>query len=211
VGTKERRERERLDTRERILAAARDKFATEGYDAVTMRAIAQSIEYTPTAIYHHFPSKQALLTEICERDFGELARHFVGKAVSADPIQRLRSVGEAYLQFAQQYPSQYRFMFMSVLPNDEAARARAEEIGEDPERNAYAFLRKACADAIQQKLCRPEFDDPDAMAQILWGAIHGLVSLRITKHNKDMVPWRDLGKTAHQAMDALLTGMLRQK
>jgi AcrR family transcriptional regulator len=210
MGTRERRERERVDTRGRILAAARDMFAREGYDAVTMRAIADSIEYTPTALYHHFPSKQALLTELCERDFGELARHFVGKAVAADPLQRLRSVGEAYLQFAEQYPSQYRFMFMTVMPDEPETRARLAEDRDNPERNAYAFLRSACADAIGQKLFRPEYDDPDAIAQMLWGAIHGLISLRITKRDQDVVPWRDLKKTARQAMDVMMAGLQRE-
>jgi len=209
MGTKERRERERTETRERILNAARDMFADDGYDAVTMRAIADRIEYTPTAIYHHFANKQALLTELCEQDFGELARHFVGKAVAADPIERLRAVGEAYLQFAEQYPSQYRFMFMTVLPSDPESRTHAIAERDNPEVNAYAFLRTACADAIAQKLFRPEFDDPDAIAQMLWGMIHGLISLRATKLHSDIVPWRDLRTSAHQATEVLLRGMLR--
>ena len=97
MGTRERRTREREETREKILGAARDMFAHEGYEAVTMRAIAEKIEYTPTAIYHHFDSKQALLTELCACDFRGLAAHFRGKAVSDDPIERIRSAGRAYL------------------------------------------------------------------------------------------------------------------
>ena len=68
-------------------------LAEEGFEAVTMRAIADRIEYTPTALYHHFPSKQALLNELCQSDFAGLASHMQGAAVP-DPIERLRAVGE---------------------------------------------------------------------------------------------------------------------
>ena len=54
MGSNERRERERLELRQLILDAARELFVEEGYDAVTMRRIAEKIEYTPTTIYLHF-------------------------------------------------------------------------------------------------------------------------------------------------------------
>lgn len=209
MGTKERRLRERTETRELILAAAREMFAEVGYEAVTMRAIAQRIEYTPTAIYHHFPSKQALLTELCERDFQGLARHFQNKAAGADPLQRLRAVGEAYLRFAEEFPSQYRFMFMTVIPPVAYSAEYVAENLTNPERNAYVFLRQCCVDAMEQKLFRPEIADPDLVAQILWSTIHGVISLRIVKHSQEFVPWRDLHTTALLAMDLALRGMLR--
>ncbi|HEY8369587.1 MAG TPA: helix-turn-helix domain-containing protein, partial [Thermodesulfobacteriota bacterium] len=61
MGTIERRERERAATRAKILDAARELFVSEGYDAVTMRRIADRIEYTAAALYRHFPDKRALL------------------------------------------------------------------------------------------------------------------------------------------------------
>ncbi len=214
MGPKDRRDRERLETREKILAAAREMFAGEGFDAVTMRAIADRIEYTPTALYHHFPSKQALLTEICECDFARLASHFQG-AATPDPIDRLRAAGEAYLRFAEEYPSQYRFLFMTVLPPMAHGERFVEEHMNDPERDAYAFLRQACADAIAQSRFRPQFDDADQVAQILWGSIHGMISLRMTKHRPaegtpEFIPWRNLRESVTRLIDALLHGMLRQ-
>ena len=208
MGTKERRERERVGTRERILGAAREMFAQEGFEAVTMRAIADRIEYTPTALYHHFPSKQALLSELCERDFHELAHHFQGSSAPSDPIERLFAIGESYLRFAIEYPSHYRFMFMTVFPVVPHAAGYVDEVRDDPERNAYALLRGACASAIASGRLRPEYADPDQIAQILWSTIHGLVSLRIVKHHQDFVPWRDLRESARLAMDTLMRGML---
>lgn len=206
MGTKERRSREKLETREKILAAAREMFAEEGYDAVTMRAIAERVEYTPTAIYHHFRNKQVLLTELCQSEFAALARRFAGQAAAADPVERILAVGRAYLRFAQEFPSQYRFMFMTVLP-------RIDDIRPDrgnPERDAYTFLREACRQAIEQGRLRPELKDPDQLAQILWGTVHGIISLRIAKQNQgDGFPWRDLSETIEVAMQVLLRGIVR--
>lgn len=209
MGTKERRARERVETRDLILAAAREMFAKDGVEAVTMRAIAERIEYTPTALYHHFPSKQALLTELCESDFASLARHFQGKAVPTDPVERLFAIGEAYLQFAIEFPAQYRFMFMTVLADLEHDEQYLAESRENPEKNAYVTLRTACADAIAAGRFRPEFKDADQLAQIFWSTIHGLVSLQIVKHSDEFVPWRDLRETAHVATHALMNGFLR--
>src|SRR6516225_5821051 len=100
LGTIERRERERQELRTRILDAARELFAEQGYDAVTMRGIAERIEYSPTAIYFHFKDKEALLRELCDTDFATLALKFRNIASIADPIERLRQIGRVYTTFA---------------------------------------------------------------------------------------------------------------
>ena len=209
MGTKERRDRERLETREKILAAARDMFAEEGFEAVTMRAIADRIEYTPTAIYHHFENKNALLTELCRGDFGILARAFAGGGAPADPVERILAVGRAYLRFAEENPSQYRFMFMTTMPKVEYDQAYVAEHKGNPEKDAYSFLREACRQAIEQKRLRAEIQDPDQLAQILWASVHGLISLRMVKGNQDWIPWRDLRATAEESMQTMLRGIVR--
>jgi AcrR family transcriptional regulator len=210
VGTKERRSRERHETRERILSAAREMFAEEGFEAVTMRSIADRIEYTPTAIYHHFENKHALLSELCQCDFEKLARHFVSAVRTADPVQRILAVGEAYLQFAQEYPSQYRFMFMTPMPPIEHSPEFLAEHHGNPEKDAYSFLREACRQAIEQGRLRPDITDPDELAQILWASVHGLISLRLTKQHDRWIPWRDLTATARRSMQMFLNGALRE-
>ncbi|HXY69041.1 MAG TPA: TetR/AcrR family transcriptional regulator [Gemmatimonadales bacterium] len=198
----ERREAERVDTRNRILEAARRMFAEQGYEATTMRAIADAIRYTPTALYHHFPNKQALVTELCRNDFDGLASHFGDAARIADPLERIQAIGTLYLQFAVQYPNHYRFMFMTPLPDLEY---HTENMG-DPERDAYAMLVASCREAIERGMLRAQFTDADELAQILWAALHGLVSLRIVKHDP-WVPWRDLQHSAQQAIDVLTSGI----
>src|SRR4051794_31634463 len=99
MGSQERREREREATRAKIMAAARDLFAREGYEAVSMRRIAEVIEYSPTAIYVHFKDKDALFRELCAHDFGRLAEVFAQLSRVADPVERVRQIGLAYVRF----------------------------------------------------------------------------------------------------------------
>src|SRR5919204_1809076 len=118
TATKERRAREREETRGKILDAAREMFVDQGIEAVTMRAIADRIEYTPTAIYYHFRDKRALIEELCALDFRALARAFGRIGRIEDPVERLRRIGLAYVDFALGHPSHYRFMFMTPKPDD---------------------------------------------------------------------------------------------
>jgi AcrR family transcriptional regulator len=209
MGSRERRDRERQETREKIFAAAREMLAHEGYEAVTMRAIADRIEYTPTTIYHHFANKQALVTELCHQDFQVLAQHFTHAAAIVDPIQRLRLIGEAYLEFAITHPHHYRFLFMTVLPQIEHDPEYLATSAGNPERDAYAFLHLACLEAIEQGRLRPELTDSHEVAQLLWGTLHGLISLQITKRHDDWVPWADLRRIAGTAIDTLIRGIVK--
>ncbi len=202
----ERREQERADTREKILEAARRILVDQGYEGTTMRAIANAISYTPTALYHHFANKQSLVTELCRLDFDGLARHFAAAAQIADPLERIQRIGLLYLQFAMQYPNHYRFMFMTPLPEMDI---HTENRG-NPERDAYAMLVASCGEAITAGRLRPEYEDADELAQILWAALHGLVSLRIVKH-EPWVPWRDIAQSAQHAIDILTRGIAREQ
>jgi AcrR family transcriptional regulator len=118
MGSVERRTRERTETRQRILDAAREMFVELGYDATTMRAIADRIEYTPTAIYHHFRNKEALLAELCAIDFRALGAAFQKIGAIEDPIERLRRTGQTYVEFGLRHPMQYQLMFMTRKPTE---------------------------------------------------------------------------------------------
>jgi AcrR family transcriptional regulator len=209
MGARERRERERSDARKRILDAAREMFEEKGYEAVTMRAIAERIEYTATALYHHFQSKHALLTELCADEFAQLGRRMLRTSKATGPIERLRLAAETYLRFAEKHPSQYRFLFMTVLPPFTQEGFRPHHRFDDPEHDAYAYLRQTCADAIAEGLLRPEYADADALAQMLWGAVHGHISLRMAKNYQEFVPWKNLRSMVTATIDTMLRGMLR--
>src|SRR5438034_5730913 len=108
-----RRERERAETRGKILEAARRMFVQKGYEGTTMRAIATKIGYTPTAIYHHFKDKDALVAELAGLDFRALAQALQQTASTADPLDRLEKIGAAYVEFGLTHPMQYQFLFRS--------------------------------------------------------------------------------------------------
>ncbi len=206
MGTRERREREKTDMRGKILSAARTLFADHGYEEVTMRQIADRIEYSPTAIYHHFANKQELVGCLCDLDFEEFAGHFGEASGIADPIERIRAIGLAYLQFSVRRPHHYRFLFMTVLPPLPAP----PPIHYSPERDAYAMLRTACQEAIDQRRVRPDYTDADQLAQILWASLHGLISLRMVKGDQPWIPWRDLEQSARKAVEMMFHGILTE-
>jgi len=210
MGITERREREREEVRGRILDAARDLFARDGYEAVTMRKIAEAIEYSPTAIYLHFKDKESLVRELCLSDFDSLAKAFQRIAREPDPLERLKKVGLAYADFALEHPNHYRLMFMTPHPaqtkDDEATALRRG----NPEADAYAFLVGTIAEAIEKGLLRPELKDAHLVAQAAWAGVHGVISLHVAKCNDPWVDWRPLKKTVALVVDAFSRGIARE-
>ena len=93
MGITERREREREEVRKKIMDAARELFATDGADRVTMRRIADAIEYSPTTIYNHFEDKDDLLNSLCHEDFSRLLQLFEGQPAPRDPVEWIRQLG----------------------------------------------------------------------------------------------------------------------
>jgi AcrR family transcriptional regulator len=210
MGINERRGREKEAVRTKILDAARALFASEGYEAVTMRRIALAIEYSPTALYLHFKDKESLIRDLCLTDFGSLARAFQRIAKEKDPLERLRKIGGAYVGFASEHPNHYRLMFMTPHVHDESKGDGLPEMEKgNPEEDAYAFLRGTVVQAIAEKRLRPELKDPDLVAQAVWAGTHGVVSLHIAKECDPWIEWRSLKKTAALAIDALIRGIGR--
>ena len=208
MGTTERRERERHELRERILDAARALFAEQGYEAVTMRKIAEKIEYSPTAIYFHFKDKQTLLQELCDTDFGALASEFQKIARVADPVERLRMIGRAYVEFAIAYPNHYRLMFMT--PSKASLNPDSSRLAKgNPEEDAYAFLRATVAEAIAAGRLRPELSDADLVSQMVWAGTHGVVSLHISNCDDAWIDWHDARDTAHTLIEVMIRGLVR--
>lgn len=205
MGPKERREREREEIRTRILDAARELFAREGVDSVTMRRIADKIEYSPTAIYFHFRDKDALLAELCDHDFRNFAHIFVEIARIPDPVERLRAAGFAYVEFGLRHPSHYRLMFMTPKPweGDESTKG-------NPEEDAYAFLKGIVVELLATGRFRDELpQDVDLLSQTIWSAVHGVISLEIAKCKDEWVEWRPVAERTKLAVDMVERGLLK--
>jgi len=207
----DRQAREQSAVREKILAAARALFVDRGYEAVSLRKIAESIGYTAPALYTHFPDKTEILKALCRDDFGALAKVFGKLAEIADPVERIYRVGMTYIRFGKEWPNHYRLMFMTpnlgtIAPPD----AEDIELFKDPDQDAYAFFRHAVGEALAAGRFRDEYRDAELLTQTLWAGVHGVASLEIT-HGEDC-PWVDLRaheKRATTMCAAVLRGLLK--
>lgn len=204
----QRRAKEKAELQLKILAAARSLFVKRGYEAVTMREIARKIGYTATALYYHFPDKDSLLLKLCETDFLALSAYFKRLGRVADPIERIRKVGLAYVSFGLEYPQHYRLMFMT--PHPEPPRDQIGIEHGNPDEDAYAYLLQAIREAIEAKRLRAEFQDPELVAQIFWAGVHGLVALQLTKRESQWIDWRSARKVAEMLAETMLRGLLRK-
>lgn len=208
MGVAERREREKRELRGKIMDAARRLFVEHGYEAVSMRMIAREIEYSPTAIYLHFRDKDTLFQELCAADFLSLAGQFHKVAQIADPVERLAQIGMLYVDFARDFPNQYRLMFMTPTPAKAFDQNGLVDKG-NPEQDAYGFLRQTLADGIAAGRFRPELDDAEQLAQLMWAGVHGVVSLHIAKGNDPWIDWRDMRQTAERMVEINIRGIVR--
>jgi AcrR family transcriptional regulator len=201
VGVIERREREREEVRRKILTAARDLFATEGYDRITMRRIADAIEYSATTIYNHFEDKDDLVHALCQEDFDRLFHHLQQTPSPTDPVEAVRQLGLAYARFGTAYPNHYRFMFMTP--------GKFEALGDQdrsPGERAFGLLRAAVTAAIDGGYFRPA--DVDTVAQVLWASMHGAIALIITLQPQHWPHAPAAPDLVEQVVDAAIRGFL---
>jgi AcrR family transcriptional regulator len=202
-----RREQERSAVREKIMDAARILFASDGYEAVTLRRVADAISYTAPAIYRHFQDKEQLIREICAADFARFNGEFQSAAQLSDPIERLKAIGRIYIKFGVTNPHHYRLMFMvdnSVPPDDENL-----QIKDDPSQDAYALLRLTVAEIVKAGLFKPAYSDVEALAQTFWGSVHGVVALEICKkQHESWLTWVPLENRAELMISGLVKGFL---
>jgi AcrR family transcriptional regulator len=206
MGSSERRERERLELRQKILDAARELFTQRGYEAVTMREIGKRIEYSATALYGHFADKETLFRELCRQDFAAFAQRFLEIAHVADPVERLAWVGLAYLDFARQFPQQFRLMFLTEAPPQPPEGDEAM----DPAQNAYVMLFALVDELSRAGKLRKELDDPHLVAQTMWAVVHGVAALELNLPKEEgWLPMLPREERARAGLAVAMNGLLR--
>jgi AcrR family transcriptional regulator len=112
MGIRERQDRERQAVRQAILDAARDLFVHEGYRNVSIRKIAERIEYSPAAIYSYFPSKDDIFFALAEEGFRRLDAKVRSVLGSADPLTEMRACWWAYYEFSKEQREFFELMFV---------------------------------------------------------------------------------------------------
>lgn len=173
MGIKERKERQKIEMREAILDAALKLFTEEGYENVTMRKIADKIEYSVGTIYLYFNDKSEIFFELHKRGFAEFYKKQLSVQHIKDPIERLKAHGEAYIRFAMDFPEYYDVMFISRTPTKEIKKFKDWEEG----LRTYELLKLN----IKQAMEAGHFKNVDleVAAFSLWSFVHGIASLSI--------------------------------
>jgi AcrR family transcriptional regulator len=160
----ERKERRRAEREHRIVAAARGIAEREGWDAVTIRRLAEGIEYSQPVLYSHFENRDAIVAAVALEGFRELAVAVrEAAAESAGQRNALKTVAMAYLAFAFGHPALYAAMF--VLPTN----LRFAQVDTRPE-------LRAGFDALAA-VVKPVCVDAESATETFWAALHGLVEL----------------------------------
>jgi AcrR family transcriptional regulator len=206
MGVKERKLRQKQFLRQEILDAASELFVKNGYENVSMRRIADRIEYSPTTIYLYFKDKSELLEQVCQETFARLSQILARiQEQPADPVERLRRGLVAYIKFGLENPHHYRATFMMPVPEGVDHHHKDSEM--DSGMQAFDFLRRTVRDCIAAKKLRDL--DPEVVSQTLWAGIHGLTSLLIVKG--DHFPWVAADKLIQSMTDTLIAGSLTKR
>ncbi|HUI54499.1 MAG TPA: TetR/AcrR family transcriptional regulator [Bryobacteraceae bacterium] len=186
--------------RTKILEAASQLFLEEGFENVSIRRIAEKIEYSPATIYLYFKDKAELIEAICEDFFEDLLAAITSAAEhETDPIQALKTGLRAYIEFSTAHPSHYMVLFgMPAKP--------AEEISpHDEGLQAFDLLRDRIRACLAAGVIAPQH--VETAAQTTWMFVHGVTSLLITSHPQPGFPWLGRDHLIDSALDLLIAGL----
>jgi AcrR family transcriptional regulator len=181
VAKVDRRERERAEFREDVLAAARKIVLEEGFDGLTMRKIADAIEYAPGTIYLYFESRDAIAFELCRAGFEQFYAALAPASAKADPLERFAELGRRYVDFGLENPETYRLIFMEDPKYTSAGFQEQAEADDSPGHQALGILVGIFDELRAQKRLKSSADSL-VLAETIWAAVHGIVSLKITCH-----------------------------
>ncbi len=173
MGKIERKQRDKKEMVDNILDAAMKLFLSRGYKNVTIRKIADEIEYSPATIYLYFKDKEQMLFELQSRAFEKFHKAQMSVQTIEDPVQKLIAHGNIYIKFALENPEYYDLMFIMEQP---AIKIHGEgHINAD----SFELLKqnvKECMDKGYLKSTNYE-----ATAFSLWAFVHGVASLIIRR------------------------------
>lgn len=117
MGPKERKEREREERRELILSTASDIIAVEGIDSLSVRKIANKIEYSPSIIYHYFKDKDDILNHLMKRGYQKIMNALASAQDESDePEQKFEKLMRSYINAALQMPDEYMTVQLNTSP-----------------------------------------------------------------------------------------------
>ena len=162
----DRRERERAARRRLIVTTARKLAEADGWDAVTTRRLSTEIEYSQPVLYKHFTGMEQIADAVAIDGFGEIADVMRAARLRADTAaDALARIAHAYLDFARDNPAVYDAMFTRATTLRFAAQDPPPALTA-----AFAELHQAVGVIAGEQ-------DADALTEVFWAALHGLVTL----------------------------------
>jgi AcrR family transcriptional regulator len=203
MGIKERHVRDREAVRRAILDAARELFVAEGFQNVSIRKIAERIEYSPAAIYGYFPSKDDIFFALAEEGFRLLCDRGAGARTrlhdEPPSLQDIRDRFARLYEFSRDHPQYFALMFVD---------RSVPRISREYERFAFAREMKgniakeigACVDA---GLLPRSLDPAVAMRTLMIGVI-GVAVLRLSER---LAPGENADNLAADIVDVTIAGL----
>lgn len=174
-----RSDADKADLRELILNEARKLVLDESFANLSIRKLAERIGYAPGTIYLYFKDRDELVREICVRGLAELSENLLSATVAADPRARLAALLRAYADFAMKNPETYRLSFMeNPAFTEEMMRAAPLETESGAGRRAFAQVVETIRELRRDRRIDPT-EDENLLAETLWTAVHGIVSLKM--------------------------------
>jgi AcrR family transcriptional regulator len=200
------RRRSAEDRRRQVVAAARRVVLREGFEALTMRRVARLTGVSAAALYLYFPDRLSLMAAVADELFQGLLAAFrealTGAENDPDPRARLHAVMTAYLDWGLSHPDEYRVIFMTPITGVAGHRPGEPGVPAAPSGQAtFQALQAEVARLIDLGVFRPA--EAQVVAEAIWAAGHGLVSLLITKRD---FPWSPRTALIETMADALCRG-----
>lgn len=201
MGISERKEREKLEMRRKIVDVAKDLFIQEGFEKTSIRHIAEKIEYSPATIYLYFKDKTEIFQEIMLEAF-QLKLDIFNKVMKQkDPVKRLYLLGDAYVHFAFKYPELYDLMFIIRAPMEHINTSKDWILGNEVFNCLYTTVEELISKG------KIKFNDPYVGSLAMWSMVHGVASLKI-RNRMMMFPDEHIEglimASIHQTIDGLI-------
>jgi AcrR family transcriptional regulator len=177
-------------------------FVEEGFSKVSVRKIAERIQYSPTTLYLYFKDKNEILFHCCESGFEKMLAQNIALTLISDPIERLHQMGVNYLNFGLENPEYYDLMFIQDAPMSALHDMGAGWSSGDQSLEALKMIVQEAMEKGQLVSAKVE-----TVAMAVWGMVHGLVSLAIRQRLDKLVPAEDMEQTMRDSLDWLLKTM----
>jgi AcrR family transcriptional regulator len=178
MGIAERKIRQKEEVKASILQAAWALVEKEGWQSLSIRKIADAIEYSSPVIYDHFANKEAILLEFTRRGFRQLNEQLVAaKDKFTNPEQQIEAIAYAYWKFAFNQKEYYQLMYGLGMPGCDAVK-------QIPELTSFTETVSA---PIKEMIAKSNNAGADSFLKLhtFWSTLHGLVSINMMGKNND--------------------------